>query len=460
MTNAFYNHTDGLPSTQTRGISEYFRDQFDAIALGFDGVEGSSAVQSQWITYAPTATFINTTSFSVVGDQTGTFEVGRRVKTTNTGGTFYGRIATSVFGAVTTVTLTDTTGNLDIGLSATAVGLLTETNFSVPLLTVPMGGTGRVTSTTAYALLAAGTTATGTQQTLGVGATTDVLVGAGASALPVWTAATGSGAPVRATSPTLVTPALGTPSALVLTNATGLPIAGGGTGGTTAATARAALLVAPLATRSDVASVAGTVDLTTSVPNSDDIRITGALTITAFTIAAGRVIRVTAGGAFTLTNNASIVTNRGANVTFKSGDEFSLRATAANVVEVLGAAQVGVNSDITSMTAVTALPTALMPLGVGQTWQNLTGSRAIDTTYNNSSGRPIEISICLINYSGGVNKAATLYIGGIIVAHGDLPPFYGEHARRTFSGVVPPGADYVLSTSNSPDLLAWAELRA
>jgi len=39
-------------------------------------------------------------------------------------------------------------------------------------------------------------------------------------------ATTGSGNVVRATSPTLVTPALGTPSALTLTNATGLPVAG------------------------------------------------------------------------------------------------------------------------------------------------------------------------------------------------------------------------------------------
>ena len=38
---------------------------------------------------------------------------------------------------------------------------------------------------------------------------------------------------VFSTSPTLVTPALGTPSALVLTNATGLPVAGGGTGAST-----------------------------------------------------------------------------------------------------------------------------------------------------------------------------------------------------------------------------------
>ena len=37
------------------------------------------------------------------------------------------------------------------------------------------------------------------------------------------TTSTGSGNNVLSTSPTLVTPALGTPSALVLTNATGLP---------------------------------------------------------------------------------------------------------------------------------------------------------------------------------------------------------------------------------------------
>jgi hypothetical protein len=44
---------------------------------------------------------------------------------------------------------------------------------------------------------------------------------------------TGTGAAVFGTSPTLTTPALGTPSALVLTNATGLPVAGGGTGAAT-----------------------------------------------------------------------------------------------------------------------------------------------------------------------------------------------------------------------------------
>jgi hypothetical protein len=81
------------------------------------------------------------------------------------------------------------------------------------VVTVAQGGTGRATGTTAYALVATGTTATGAQQTLAAGATTEILVGGGASALPVWTTATGSGAPVRATSPTLVTPVLGVATA-------------------------------------------------------------------------------------------------------------------------------------------------------------------------------------------------------------------------------------------------------
>lgn len=48
-------------------------------------------------------------------------------------------------------------------------------------------------------------------------------------------AATGTGSPVLATSPALVTPALGTPSAVVLTNATGLPLASVVGAGTSAA---------------------------------------------------------------------------------------------------------------------------------------------------------------------------------------------------------------------------------
>ncbi|MEB5234939.1 hypothetical protein RXV21_28535, partial [Pseudomonas aeruginosa] len=114
---------------------------------------------------------------------------------------------------------------------ATSEKTFTLPNASVTILTtdaavtVAQGGSGRATATTAYGLLAAGTTATGAHQTLAAGATTSLLVGGGASALPVWTVATGSGSPVRATSPTLVTPLLGTPASGDLANCTNLPIA-------------------------------------------------------------------------------------------------------------------------------------------------------------------------------------------------------------------------------------------
>jgi hypothetical protein len=84
--------------------------------------------------------------------------------------------------AQTTNWLTGTTNEIDVtdtGGGTVAIGLVN------PLI-VSKGGTGAATLTTAFGLLAAGTTATGPVQTLAAGATTQILVGGGASALPAW----------------------------------------------------------------------------------------------------------------------------------------------------------------------------------------------------------------------------------------------------------------------------------
>lgn len=66
-----------------------------------------------------------------------------------------------------------------------------------------------------------------------------IVVNSGGTALEA-SAGTGTGAPVRATSPTLVTPILGTPQSGTLTNCTGLPVSTGISGlGTNVATALA-----------------------------------------------------------------------------------------------------------------------------------------------------------------------------------------------------------------------------
>ena len=117
------------------------------------GINDVSGSIDQWIASALTPTYISATSFSFVGDQTATFAIGRRLKTTNTAGTIYSTISNSVFGAVTTITIVNDSGTLDSGLSAVSYGILSSTNRSIPIINANpnyltgVAGTNTVTGT-------------------------------------------------------------------------------------------------------------------------------------------------------------------------------------------------------------------------------------------------------------------------------------------------------------------------
>lgn len=97
-------------------------------------INDSSVSADQWIS-GPAPTYVSATQFTLVGDQTSTFHVGRRAKTTNSGGTVYGYISVSVYTSLTTITVVNDSGTLDAGLSAVSYGLLSSDNPSTPLLT-------------------------------------------------------------------------------------------------------------------------------------------------------------------------------------------------------------------------------------------------------------------------------------------------------------------------------------
>jgi len=99
------------------------------------GINDTSVTIDQWISSGQTPTYVSTVQFTMPGDQTSAFHANRRLKFTVTAGTVYGTISTSVFGALTTVTMTmDTAQVLDSGLSAVQLALLTATNPSEPQL--------------------------------------------------------------------------------------------------------------------------------------------------------------------------------------------------------------------------------------------------------------------------------------------------------------------------------------
>lgn len=131
------------------------------------GVNDTTGSQSEWIS-GPAPTYVSATSFTLSGDQTSTFHIGRRLKTTNSGGTIYSTITNSVFGASTTITVENDSGNLDSGLSAVSYGLISQANGSDPAFTDQRPVTVNLTDRTKRVRMAASGLTTGKTRVLTV----------------------------------------------------------------------------------------------------------------------------------------------------------------------------------------------------------------------------------------------------------------------------------------------------
>jgi len=176
-----------------------------------NGVSGSVANATTTPAITLTLGAITPTSVAASGTVTGS-----NLSGTNTGDqtiTLTGDVTGSGTGsfAATLATVNSTTGTFG---SATKAGIFT------------VNGKGLITAASESTV----TPAVGSITGLGTGVATFLATPSSANLATAVTDETGSGALVFASSPTLVTPLLGTPTSGVLTNCTGLPVAGGGTG--------------------------------------------------------------------------------------------------------------------------------------------------------------------------------------------------------------------------------------
>ncbi|HEY5630492.1 MAG TPA: hypothetical protein VIR31_00050, partial [Nitrososphaeraceae archaeon] len=93
-------------------------------------------------------------------------------------------------------------------------------------------------------------------------------------------------------------------------------------------------------------------------------------------------------------------------------------------------------------------------IGVNQTWQDVTASRVMNTTYTNTTGKPIQI-IITTTYSASTGAEA-LIVGGITVAQGIIVSTAAS--SLDYTAIVPNGTTYRFN-STSKTILAWSELR-
>ncbi|UMO77866.1 tail fiber protein [Acinetobacter phage Cato] len=133
----------------------------------------------------------------------------------------------------------------------------------------------------------------------------------------------------------------------------------------------------------------------------------------------------------------------------------STTAGVTKVLNVLNSTDVGsalsANMGRSLLESVNTKLNSNQALGVDQSWQNVTSSRSIGSTYTNNTGKPIQVNV---SWEQANQNEATLFVGSVPVARGRQNQVGGGN---TLSAIVPNGSTYRVISGNS--ITVWAELR-
>lgn len=209
-----------------------------------------------------------------------------------------------------------------------------------------------------------------------------------------------------------------------------LPLTAGGTGATTASGVRTAIGLGSLATKSTVATADIDADAITNAKIADD-------SIDSEHYVDGSI------------DTAHIAD---AQITTAKLADDSVNATKLNVSGNGTSGQVLQSDGDGSFSWGTG-----GQLGVGQTWQNLTSSRSLGTTYTNNTGKPIMVNV---NCTGQPNHCRMrLRVDNVVVGEGGVTSLASGAMYPTVSAIVPNGSTYKAENVLGASLQNWAELR-
>ena len=127
--------------------------------------------------------------------------------------------------------------------------------------------------------------------------------------------------------------------------------------------------------------------------------------------------------------------------------------TATGVVELATVAEVQTGTDTTR--AITPAGFNGASLGWGQSWTDVTASRAKATTYTNSTGKPIMVAVTCSSSGAPSPYTVSAYVGSVIVSQAST----GFDADN-LTWIVPNGSTYKIELSSTATTISiWAELR-